>query len=169
MIYYGEVLFVESSCKVCLSDRHTDCHTHTCAQRTGRCLNAAGMLILRMSRSQGAVLTELLQVLNGQAVAEQMKKGIQKGRTMSAGQNETVAVGPLGISRVVVHMISPKLVSHGCGTEGQARVTGICLLDRISGKHADRVYRLHFDIAHVDILLLFCKGIIHRIRQCSPS
>ena len=53
MVNYRIIFFVEYAFQMCLSHRHADCHTHTCAQRTGRRLNANGMTIFRMSRSLG--------------------------------------------------------------------------------------------------------------------
>ena len=53
------VFLVEYSCQMFLSHRHTNCHSHTCAERSCCRLNAYGVTVFRMSRSQGTNLTEV--------------------------------------------------------------------------------------------------------------
>ena len=94
-----------------------------------------------MAGGQGAHLPELHQIFFGQiAVAEQMQQRIQKHGSMAAGKDETVPVGPLGIRRIVVHVMGPQLISHGRRSQRKAGMSGFGLLDRVRGKDADCVY-----------------------------
>ena len=133
-----------------LSHRHTDCHTHTCAERARRRLNTLGVAILRMTRGQGTVLTELHHIFLGQAVAEQVKKGVKKRRAVSAGEDEPVTVRPIGVGGIVLHMLCPKLICNSSRAERKTRMTGLRLLDRISRENADGVDRHRIDrFAHI--------------------
>ena len=67
---------VELCGEMSLCHSHTYGHAHACAERAGRSLNTLGVTVLRMTGGQGSVLTELHHIFFGQAVAEQMKKGI---------------------------------------------------------------------------------------------
>ena len=50
---------------------------------------------------------------------------------VSAGQDKPVPVCPARICRVVVHMVHPQLICHGRASQGQPRMTGFGLLNRI--------------------------------------
>ena len=58
---------------------------------------------------------------------------MQKHGAMAAGKDEAVPVLPFGVGRIVIHVIGPELICHGSASQGQARMAGIGLLDRISG------------------------------------
>ena len=105
--------FVELSSQMCLCHSHTYSHTHAGTQWAGSSLDTYSVAILRMARSQRTVLTEVLHVIQRKSITEIMEQRIQQRRTMTAGQNETVAVSPLRILRVVVHVVGPQLISHG--------------------------------------------------------
>ena len=145
---------VEHCCQVLFSSRHTDCHADACAQRSGGGFDADRVAVLRMARGQGAELTELGQFLLRKAVAEQVQQGIKKHGAVAAGKNETVAVRPLRILRIDLHVICPQLVRHSCCAQRQARMSGICLLDRVRGQNADRIDTHCIDVfAHGSIPL----------------
>jgi hypothetical protein len=56
---------------------------------------------LRVSGRAGIPLAKLLQILDREVVAAEMKTGIQQHRRMAAGQHETVAVRPVRMCRIV--------------------------------------------------------------------
>ena len=131
---------VEFCSQMSFCHRHTYSHTHACPQRAGRGFNTYRVTIFRMPRSQRTVLTEVLHIIHGKAITEEMEQRIKQRRTMTTGQDETVAVSPLRILRVVVHVVSPQFISHSSAAKGQAGMTGICLLYSISCQNADSVY-----------------------------
>ena len=114
VIYYIIARLVERSSQMSLSHSHADSHAHACTQRAGRSFDTSRMTILRMTRRQGSILTELFHVVHSQSIAIEMKQGIQQRRTMTTRQDEAVAVGPLRILSIMIHMIAPQLISHGC-------------------------------------------------------
>ena len=79
------IFLVEYGCQMFFSHCHTNCHTHTCAKRSGCSLNPNGVAVFRMSRSQGSDLTEVHEVFLCKTVSEQVKQGIQQHGAMSAG------------------------------------------------------------------------------------
>ena len=147
MVDDRELRLIECSCEVLLSDRHTDCHGKTSAQRTCCCIDTSCVAVLRMTRCLRVHLTELLQILNGQAAyTKEMEQGVIKRRTVTAGKNETVSVDPFRILRVKGHFLAPNGVSHRSGTKRETRVTGIGLLNHVRGKNADSGDCIVFDL-----------------------
>ena len=148
VIHYRITFLVELCCKMSFCHSHTNCHSHTCAKRAGSSFNTLGVLVFRMSRGKGIQLTELHQVFLGQTVSEQVKQRVQKHGTMSTGQDETVTVEPVRVSRIVLHFFCPQSVSGISCAERKSRMTGFCLLDCVCRENADSVSRHFVDIAH---------------------
>ena len=67
---------VEHRRKMRLGHRHADSHSHACAQRSRRRLDADRVAVLGMPRRQGTVLPEIFQVVHRQAVTEKMEQRI---------------------------------------------------------------------------------------------
>ena len=77
-------------------------------------------------------MTELFNIVHGQAVAVEMEQRIQQHRAVARRQDEAVAVRPFRVLCVVVHVVCPEFVCNGSCAEGQAGMAGICLLDGVS-------------------------------------
>lgn len=48
------------------------------------------------------VATHLLEVFNGDLVAEEVEENVLKSATVTVGKDESISVDPLGIGRVAV-------------------------------------------------------------------
>ena len=138
---------VERRCEMRLGHRHADSHAHAGTERARRRLNADRVAVLRMARRQGIELAELLHIVHRQAVAIEMEQRIEKRRAMTARKDEAVAVRPLRILRVVVHVVRPEFIRHRRRAERQPRVAGIGLLDGIRRQHADGVDAFRINVA----------------------
>ena len=99
-----------------------------------------GVAVLGMAGGLAAELAELLQIIDGQAVAEQVQQGIDQHRAVARGQHEAVAVDPLGIGGVVLHLLAPDGVGRGRRAHGHARMAGLGLLDALCGQYADGIH-----------------------------
>ena len=162
---------VERRGEMRLGHRHADGHAHAGAKRPRRRFDARRVAVLRMARRQRAVLTELLHVIHGQSVAIEMEQRIQQRRAVAAREDEAVAVRPLRILRVVVHVVRPELIGHRRRAERQARVAGVRFLDRVRREHADGVDAFRVDVCQDISLLLLIKRccflyFIERRPQC---
>ena len=153
MIDDGEIRLVEDGGEVRFSNRHADRHAHACAQRPCRGFHALRMTVLGMAGRQGSVLAEILEVVERQPVAEEVQQGIEHGGAVPGGEDEAVAVRPVWILAVVLHVVRPEFVSdRGCA-ERQARMAGVRLLHGVRRKCTDRIHTGGVDIAHRFLLL----------------
>lgn len=57
---------------------------------------------------------------------------------MSVGEDESVAIKPAGSARRVAEVSRPDRVRHWRAAHWSARVTGVCRLDGVDRKGADR-------------------------------
>ena len=138
---------VERRGEMCFGHRHADGHAHTGTQRTRCRFDACRVAVLRMARRQGIELAELLHVVHRQAVAIKMEQRIEKRRAMATRKDEAVAVRPLRILRIVVHVVRPEFIRHRRRAERQARMARVRLLDGIRRQHADRVDAFRINVA----------------------
>jgi hypothetical protein len=92
-----------------------------------------------MARRLAAPLAELLQVVDGQAVARHVQQAVQQRRAVAGGQHEAVAVGPQRVGRMVLQEARPQHVGHRRGVERQAGVAAVGLLHHVDGQEAQRV------------------------------
>ena len=83
-------------------------------------------------------LAELLQVVDRQIVAGQVQQGVDQHRAVAVGEHEAVAVGPLGVGRVVAQVVVPQHLGDLGHAHGRARVAGVGLLHGVHGQGADR-------------------------------
>ncbi len=80
-------------------------------------------------------LTERLELVHRQLVTGEVQQRIDQHGPVAVGQHETIAVGPVGIGRVVLQEVVPQHLRDIGHAHGGAGVTGIGLLD---GIHAER-------------------------------
>ena len=121
------------------SNSHTDTGSKTCSERTGGDFNTACVTVFRMSGGQTFPLTELFQVVHGQTIAEEVKKAVNQHGTVSCGKDKAVATEPLGVLRIVFHVVVPEGERNICGSHRHTGMTGFCFLHTFCGKQADCV------------------------------
>ncbi len=134
-----EALAVELGGQVLFGHGHAHRVGDALAQRAGGGLDAHGVAVLGVAGGQGAELPELLEVLDLQAVAEQVQQAVDQHGAVAGGQHEAVPVDPLGIGGVVLHLLAPDGEGGGGRAHGHARVTGFGLLHALGGQDTDRV------------------------------
>ena len=93
----------------------------------------------RVSGGLQAELTTVLQVVDRDVVAGEMEQRVQQHRPVTVRQNETVAVRPVWIARVVSQVATAEYFGYCGHSHGHARVAGVGLLHRIHGKCTDDV------------------------------
>lgn len=70
---------------------------------------------------------EFLDVIHGESIAEKVEESILKHASVTVGENETVAVNPVGVLGVEVHELVEQDVSHGGHAHRGTGVTGVGL------------------------------------------
>ena len=144
--------FVESGhCGEVLGGRgHADSGSETGSERSGRNLYAFGVPVFRMSRSETFPLTEVLEIIHGQTVSEEMKQTVDEHRTVPGGKDEAVASEPVRVPGVVLEEFIPEGEGEIRRSHRHARVARFCLLHAVRRKQTDRVRRelQRFQIRH---------------------
>jgi len=119
-----------------LAKRQADRVADALAERAGRGLDPVGVLVFRVPRRLAADLAEALDLLKRHVLhPRQVEEGIQQHRAVAVGQQEAVAVDPVGIGGVELHEVA---VEHGRDV-GHARMAGLRALHGVDGKEADAV------------------------------
>lgn len=116
---------VEDSAGVCLGNGETNGVGEALAQRTSGDLNAGSVVALGMPWGDAVDLAELLQVVDGDAVAEEVQQGVVQHAAVAVGEDEAIAVEPLGVLGVEGHELVEQDVGdggHAHGRTGVARV-----------------------------------------------
>ena len=129
-----EVLGEES-----LGDRHADRVADALAQRPGGRLDARRVAPLGMARRLRAPLPERAQLVERQVVPRQVEQGVQQHGGVAAGEDEPVAVGPVGVGGVVPEEPVPQHIGRGRERHRRARVAGLGCLHRVHGQRSDGV------------------------------
>ena len=128
------------STKVFESHSHTHCRGKSAAQGTGGHVDTGGVTEFRMTGSQAAPLTELLDLFHGHAfVVEKVEQTVDQHGAVSGREDETVTSDPFGIGRIVAQILIPEGEGVVGAAEGHTGVTGLCFLDRFGSQHTDRV------------------------------
>ena len=135
----GEAGLVEALGQPALGERHTDAVAEALAERAGGGFDAGGMAVFGVARRPGAPLAEVLQVVQGHVVAGEVEGGVEEHRGVARGEDKAVAVGPLGITRVVAHDLGIEEVGKRGVGHGGAGVARIGLLHTVHGEGADGV------------------------------
>jgi hypothetical protein len=94
---------VEGGSGLTLSHGETNGVGETLAERTSGDLNAGGVVGLRVTRSLAVDLTEVLEVVHGEVIAEQVEQGVLQDTAVAVGEDEAVTVEPLGVLGVEPH------------------------------------------------------------------
>ena len=123
-----------------LAKGETDRGRNALTQRAGGGFNAFAVAVFRMTGRARAHLTEILDLIKIEIfVSGQVQKRIQKHRTMTCGQDETVAVRPVRMLRIELQEFGVKNSRNICHAHWHARVTGFSFFDSIGRKEADGV------------------------------
>ncbi len=125
-----------------LGERHADGVREALAERPGGRLDAEVPIDLRVPGGVRAELPEVLQVVDAERVTGQVQQRIEQHRAVAVRQHEAVAVGPVGMARVVLEVVAPEHLRDVGHAHRHARVPGIGLLDRIHAQRTDRVGEL---------------------------
>ena len=94
---------VEGGSGLTLSHGETDGVGETLTERASGDLNAGGVVGLGVTRGLAVNLTEVLEVVHGEVIAEQVEQGVLQNAAMAVGEDEAVAVEPLGVLGVEPH------------------------------------------------------------------
>jgi hypothetical protein len=133
-----------------LGDRHADAVGEALAERPGGDLDAGrhvDAVALGVAGRQRAPLAEALDLVHRERVAREVQHAVEQHRAVAGTQQETIAVGPVRVRRVVIQNLRVEHVSRGRHAHGQARVPGVSLLHRIHGQRPDGVDCQLVDVA----------------------
>ncbi len=122
-----------------LGDGHPHRVAEALAQGASGGLDPGSVPPLRMTRRLRAPLPELPDVLQRKVVASEVEQGVEQHRRVTAGKHEAVAVGPVGIGRVVAQEVAPEDVCRRRQRHGGAGVAGLGGLHRIHGQSANGI------------------------------
>lgn len=97
------------------------------AERTSGDLNAGGVVGLWVTGADAVDGAEGLQVIERDAVAEEVQEGILQHAAVAVGQDETISVGPVGVLGVELHELVEEDVGSRRQAHGRTRMAGVCL------------------------------------------
>ena len=120
-----------------------DGHAHRAGQSGGQGaggdLDAGGVSVLGVAGGLAAKLAEVLQVIQGDVVAEEVQQGVQQHGAVSRGEHEAVASQPFGAGGVEAKVLRPEGEGVVRAAHGHAGVAGVCLLHAVGGQEPDGV------------------------------
>ena len=122
-----------------LGQGHPDRIADPLAEGTGGRFDAGSVPPLRVARCLRAPLPEIPDVVEAQRIPGQMEQAVEEHRRVAAGEDEAVAVGPVGVLRIVAEKFRPEDVGRRGQGHRRARVAGLSAFDRVHGQHAERV------------------------------
>ena len=129
-----------------LGDRHPDGVAEPLAERPGRRLDARRVAGLGVTGGPRLELPEGLDVRELEAVAAEVEHRVLEDRGVAVGQHEAVAVGPLGVGRVVLEDPAVEHVGEGGEGHGRALVAALGAQRGVHGEAADQGDRLSLDV-----------------------
>ena len=132
-------LGAEAGPELALGDGHADGVAQALPQRSGGDLHPGGVASLRMSRRRRAPLPERTKVVELQAESAQEQQRVLQDRRVAVGEDEPVAVGPVGLGRVEAHDPAEQHVTERRQGHGRALVTGLRGQRRVHGQAPDHV------------------------------
>ena len=90
-----------------LGDRHADGVCQALAQRASGDLDARGVATLRVPGRFAAPLAELLQIVQRQRITAHVQQAVEQRGAVPGGEHKAVAIGPMGVGRMVLQMTGP--------------------------------------------------------------
>ena len=146
---------VEQAALEALAIGEADRGGETLAERAGGHFDARGQAVFRMARGAGVgAATEVLEVVQRQAIAGEEQLHVLRERSMATGEDEAITSGPLGIVRIVLDVVLIQRVGNRSQGHWGAGVAVSSTLDGVGGE----------DLRHLDgALVQFRPGEIgHR-------
>ncbi len=137
---------------LCRSD--ADGHAESLAERAGGDFDARGFAVLRVTGRVRAPLAELLELRHRQVVAGEMQRAVEQRGGVAVGQDEAVAVDPLGVGGIVLHELVVEQVGDGGAAERRAGVTGVGFLNGVDGEKSEGVDGELVEFVFLGILLV---------------
>mmetsp|Transcript_76810 Transcript_76810/g.215909 ORF Transcript_76810/g.215909 Transcript_76810/m.215909 type:complete len:575 (+) Transcript_76810:715-2439(+) len=135
--------FVVDRREVRLGSRKTDGIGDAHAKRAGRDFDACRLEVLRVARRLGAPLPELLDVVHAHTgIAREVQHGVLQHAAVARGQHEAVAIDPLRVRRVEVHLFGEEHIADGGLSHGGTRVSAVRLVHGVHRQEADGVHAL---------------------------
>ena len=118
---------IEDTPSMCLRHRETDGIAETLSQRPGRHLDARSIMSFGVAGGNAVHLTEVLQIVHADFVAEEMEQSILQHASMAVGQHEAIPIDPVGVLWVEGHEFVEEDVGHRRHSHGRARVARVGL------------------------------------------
>ncbi len=133
-------IVTETGIEVAFGHGHANGGGQSLTERAGGAFDTGGVTVFRMAGGGGAPLAEVLDVFHRYRLeAGEVKQRVEQHRTVTGGEHETVAVGPVRLLRVVLQELGPQ---HG-GDVGHAHrhalVAGLRVVNCLHRQDADRV------------------------------
>ena len=122
-----------------LRERHADTVRKSLAERAGRGFDARRVPVLGMTGRLRAPLAEALQLFHRKVELEEMEQRVEQHGRVSRGEHESIAVRPLRILGIEVHVLRPEHVRHVRGAHRRARVPRFRLLYGVGRQKFDRI------------------------------
>ncbi len=152
------VIAVETLAQPALGHGHAHAVGATLAERARGGFYPGGHAVFGVARGLGAHLPELLDIVQADrrlarafAVginldhAGQVQQRIKEHRRMPHRQYKPIAVGPVGMVRVIAQEPTPQRVPHRRQAHGRTGVAGVGLLHSVHGQGANGVDALGVD------------------------
>ena len=135
----------------------TDGGSEALTQRTSGHFDARGQAVFRMTRGTGvSAATEVLQIVQGQAVAGEVQLDVLGEGGVATGKNEAIAAFPVGIVRIMLDEMLVQSVGDRRQGDGGTRVAVSRTLNRVGRQDLG-----HLDGAFVQLgLLEFGHGLL---------
>ena len=122
-----------------LGDGETDGVGDPLPERSGRHLHAGGEVALWMAGRAASPLPECAQLRKRKVIPVEVKEGVEESRSVTGGEDESVAVRPARVPWIMAQIARPEDVRHRRGAERQPRVTRIGRLHGVNGQESQRV------------------------------
>ncbi len=128
---------IEGRGKERFGDGHADAVREAGAQRPGGRLHPRGEPMFGMPGRAATPLPEGLKLVDGKAVAGEMKQGIEQHGAVAGAEDEPVAVRPPGVRRIELEMPGPEHVGHRGSPQRHPGMAGVGLLNAVDSEGAD--------------------------------
>ncbi len=132
---------VEAIAEEALRDRHPDRVREALTEWSRRHLDPRGLAALGVSGAARAPLAELFEVGEFEVVAAEMQQRVLQHAGVARAEDETVAIGPLGVGRVRAQEVLEEHVRERRQRHRGAGMPGVRLLHGVHREAADRVDR----------------------------
>ncbi len=131
--------FVEARGEPLFRDRHADGVAEALTEGAGGHFDARCVAALGMAGRHAVPLAKALQFRERQRVAREVKQAVEQHGAVAGGEHEAVAIGPVRVRGIELHVLHPERVSHGRSAHGHTGVARIRLLDGICREDPDGV------------------------------